>query len=215
ISFEITVTVDKCMEERSFTISPLGIKDKLTVTISTNCECQCNDPVGSYHSHCKERGSVKCGICRCNESYVGQFCDCDIGNKDEHSLRASCQRQNGTECEGRGDCVCGRCQCHTTEEGSFYHGDYCECDDEHCEKFQNKLCAGNGDCNCGKCKCYPGYEGTACQCPVSEEGCRTANNTVCYGRGSCTCNLCECREGYQRPHCQYCLGCPEPCQIKL
>ncbi|XP_007544950.1 integrin beta-2-like [Poecilia formosa] len=65
ISFEVTVTVDKCMEEeKSFTISPLGIKDKLTVTISTNCECQCNDPEGSNHIHCNSTGSITCGICK-------------------------------------------------------------------------------------------------------------------------------------------------------
>ncbi|KAM4731952.1 integrin beta-2 isoform 1-T3 [Anableps anableps] len=215
ISFEITVTVDKCMEEKSFIISPLGIKDKLTVTISTNCECQCNDPEGSNHPHCNNTGSITCGICSCNQGFVGQFCNCAVGDKDEGSLRASCQRQNGTDCEGRGDCVCGRCQCHTTEQGSSYHGKYCECDDEHCEKFQNKLCAGHGKCRCGKCKCDTGYEGSACQCQASVEGCRTPNNSVCYGRGTCTCNLCECIEGYQRPHCQKCLGCPDPCQTKL
>lgn len=214
ISFEVTVTVDECMEENSFTISPLGIKDQLIVTISTNCECQCKAE-NSSHPHCSSRGDIVCGICRCSPGYVGQFCDCAVGEKDEHSLRASCRRENGTECEGRGDCVCGRCQCHTTEQGSFYHGDYCECDDEHCEKFKNKQCAGHGKCNCGKCICDAGYEGSACQCKVSEEGCQTVNNTVCYGRGTCKCNLCECNEGYQRPDCQKCLGCPDPCQTKL
>uniref|UniRef100_A0A3Q4AUH3 Integrin beta n=1 Tax=Mola mola TaxID=94237 RepID=A0A3Q4AUH3_MOLML len=215
ISFEVTVVADSCMKDKSFTIRPLGIKDTLTVSLSTNCECDCNDPQDSTHPHCKGKGRVNCGICSCSEGSVGQFCECSTGDKDEHFLRASCQRDNGTECEGRGDCVCGRCKCHTTENGKFYHGDFCECDDEHCEKFQNKLCGGNGKCNCGKCECYQDYEGSACQCRVSDEGCRTLENTVCYGRGICKCNRCECNEGYQRPRCKTCLGCPDPCQTKL
>uniref|UniRef100_A0A8C2X7D2 Integrin beta n=1 Tax=Cyclopterus lumpus TaxID=8103 RepID=A0A8C2X7D2_CYCLU len=215
ISFDVTVTATSCMEDKSFTIRPLGIKDTLTVTLSTNCECQCVDPQNSSHPHCTGKGQVSCGICSCSEGSIGQFCECSIGAKDERTLRASCQRQNGTECEGRGDCVCGRCKCHTTESGSSYHGDFCECDDEHCEKFLNKLCGGRGKCNCGKCECDGGYEGSACQCRVSEEGCRTLNNTVCYGRGTCKCNRCECREGYQNPRCQTCLGCTDPCQTKL
>ncbi|TNN56328.1 Integrin beta-2 [Liparis tanakae] len=215
ISFNVTVTATSCMEDQSFTIRPLGIKDTLTVTLSTNCECQCVDPATSSHPHCTGKGQVSCGICSCREGFIGQFCECSIGDKDERTLRASCQRQNGTECEGRGDCVCGRCNCHTTESGSSYYGEFCECDHEHCEKFMNKLCGGNGKCNCGECKCDGGYEGSACQCRVSEEGCRTLNNTVCYGRGACKCNRCECREGYQNPRCQTCLGCTDPCQTKL
>ncbi|KAE8299798.1 Integrin beta-2 Cell surface adhesion glycoproteins [Larimichthys crocea] len=216
IHFDVTVTADSCMKDQSFIIRPLGIKDTLTVTLNTKCECQCEDSSGSSsHPHCNGKGKVTCGICSCNSSFVGQFCECSIGDKDERSLRASCQKDNGTECEGRGDCVCGRCQCHNSESGKSYHGDFCECDDDHCEKFLNKLCGGNGKCNCGKCKCNPGYEGSACQCKVSEEGCHTHNNTVCFGRGKCKCNRCECNEGYLRPRCQTCLGCADPCQTKL
>ncbi|XP_075937149.1 integrin beta-2 [Anarhichas minor] len=215
ISFDVTVTASSCMEDQTFTIRPLGIKDTLTVTVSTKCECQCEDPQDSSHPHCNGKGRVSCGICSCSEGSIGQFCECSIGEKDERTLRESCQRQNGTECEGQGDCVCGRCECHTTERGSSYHGEFCECDDEHCERFMNKLCGGTGKCTCGKCECYAGYEGSACQCQVSEDGCHTLNNTVCYGRGTCKCNRCECKEGYQQPRCQTCLGCTDPCQTKL
>ncbi|XP_061782237.1 integrin beta-2 isoform X2 [Nerophis lumbriciformis] len=215
ISFDVTVTADACINNKSFSIRPLGIKDTLTVELSTNCECQCKNPSESEHPHCGGKGRISCGICSCSQGFVGQFCECSIRNKDEPTQRSSCQREKGIDCEGRGDCVCGRCQCHTTASGSSYHGDFCECDDEHCEKFQNRLCGGNGRCNCGQCECYPGFDGSACQCTVSEEGCRTLNNTICYGRGICKCNRCECKDGYQRPHCQTCLGCPDPCQIKL
>ncbi|XP_076012681.1 integrin beta-2 [Genypterus blacodes] len=214
ISFNVTVTADECMEDTSFIIRPLGIKDTLKVTLSTNCECECNDLNSKNNAHCRSVGKVTCGVCSCKDGFVGQFCECSVGEKDEQSLRAACQRNNGTECEGRGDCVCGRCSCHTTESGSRYHGDYCECDDEHCEKYQNKLCGGNGKCRCGSCNCKADYEGSACQCKKSEESCRN-KGTVCNGRGSCKCDQCECNEGYQRPFCETCLGCPDPCQTKL
>lgn len=215
IKFEITVTAGTCMENKSFTISPQGIKETLTVTINTKCQCQCEDHKDVSHPHCSNSGSINCGICRCHEGHVGQFCNCKIGDKDEHSLRASCQRDNGTECEGRGDCVCGQCVCHNTDSGNNYYGAFCECDDEHCEKFQNQQCGGNGKCRCGKCKCNDGFEGSACQCKSSDEACRTTNNSVCNNRGVCKCNRCECKGGYQRPHCLECPGCPDPCQTKL
>ncbi|XP_077472896.1 integrin beta-2 [Stigmatopora argus] len=214
IIFDITITADSCIENQTFSITPLGIKDTLTVTLSTICECQCKDPRERGQQYCNDKGRINCGICSCSQGSVGQFCECSTGDKDEHSMKESCKGPSGTECESHGDCVCGRCQCYTTESGSSYYGDFCQCDDEHCDRFQNKLCAGNGKCNCGKCKCDPGFDGSVCQCPKSEEGCRTPNNTICYGRGNCKCNHCECKHLYQRPHCQKCLGCPDTCQTK-
>lgn len=78
----------------------------------------------------------------CKSGFLGQRCECKLGEKDEAALKAQCHKDNGTECEGRGDCECGLCKCHQTEGGKSYYGLHCECDDEHCEKYQNKLCGG-------------------------------------------------------------------------
>uniref|UniRef100_A0A4W5P9V8 Integrin beta n=1 Tax=Hucho hucho TaxID=62062 RepID=A0A4W5P9V8_9TELE len=215
VSFNITVTADECMDSAmSFLIGPLGMKDKLKVILSTRCKCECDEPVMVDPQYCNGKGQVNCGMCSCNGGFVGQKCECSIGEKDESSLRAACQKDNGTECEGRGDCVCGICQCYALQGGSTYYGTHCECENESCEKFQNKLCGGNGKCRCKNCECNPGYEGTACQCKKSNEQCRTPSGSVCSNRGTCQCNQCKCIEGYQRPYCLTCPACQTPCITK-
>lgn len=215
ISFDVTVTALSCLKPQTFSISPLGIKDSLTISISADCDCQCSDSSSQAYSHCNNQGQVQCGICKCNEGFLGQFCNCSLADKDERGRRTSCVRGDGPECEGRGDCVCGRCECYAKPSGKYYHGRYCECDDEQCERSFNQLCGGNGACRCGECKCYEDFEGSACECKRSEDSCRTQNGTVCNGRGICKCNNCKCDNGYQPPLCLKCPDCPDPCQTKL
>ncbi|KAA0715491.1 Integrin beta-2 [Triplophysa tibetana] len=210
VVFDVTVTAEKCIKNQTFNIGPLGFGEKLKVTVSTRCECECDD-TNKPHSHCENNGVVVCGGCRCNQGYIGQRCECQIGQKDEASLRAQCKKDNGTECEGKGDCLCGRCQCHITEGNSQYYGEFCECDDEHCENFNNKQCGGHGQCKCGKCECNEGYEGTACHCAISDKACKT-KETVCHNRGTCVCNQCKCQREYKRPYCKECPTCQAACQ---
>ncbi|XP_051566065.1 integrin beta-2-like [Myxocyprinus asiaticus] len=210
VTFRVTVTAEKCIKPQSFLIGPLGFSEKLKVNVSTRCECECDD-TNAPHPHCGGNGKVVCGGCRCNPGFLGQHCECKLGQKDEASLKAQCRKDNVTECEGKGDCVCGRCQCHLTEGGGNFYGEFCECDDEHCEKFDNKQCAGHGKCKCGKCECDAGYEGTACHCAKSDESCKI-DGTVCHKRGKCVCNQCECERGYKGLYCKTCPTCQRPCQ---
>lgn len=213
ISFNVTVESHECLSEpHTFTISPLGIKDTLRITVEGDCHCNCGDSNQmTPDAHCNFKGKVECGICRCTEGFLGQFCNC---SSDQRAQTETCRRGNDTMCAGRGDCVCGRCECHRKLSGSTYHGPFCECDDESCDHHNNKLCAGNGACKCGKCKCYTGYSGDACECETSVESC-TIDGAVCNGRGHCSCNKCVCDKGYQPPFCLKCPSCKEPCQQKL
>nr|XP_055070808.1 integrin beta-2 [Misgurnus anguillicaudatus]XP_055070809.1 integrin beta-2 [Misgurnus anguillicaudatus]XP_055070810.1 integrin beta-2 [Misgurnus anguillicaudatus] len=211
VSFDVTVTADQCIKNQIFFIGPLGFSEKLRVTVSTRCNCECDDK-SENDPHCGNHGKVVCGSCKCNAGFLGQNCECEVGKKNEATLRAQCRKDNATlECEGKGECVCGRCQCHLTQGNSQYYGEFCQCDDEHCEKSNNIQCAGNGRCRCGKCECYEGYEGTACDCPKSDEVCKK-DGTVCYGRGKCVCNECQCQRSYRKPFCKECPTCQRPCQ---
>lgn len=63
MTFEVTVTADKCIKNQTFHIGPLGFGEKLKVTVSTRCECECDD-TNKPHSHCGNNGVVVCGGCR-------------------------------------------------------------------------------------------------------------------------------------------------------
>ncbi|KAG9349430.1 hypothetical protein JZ751_027873 [Albula glossodonta] len=210
VTFSVTVTADTCMTEKSFLVGPLGFRERMKVTVTTHCGCDCNDAHDT--AHCSGKGKLTCGICSCSPGFVGQSCECQVGDKDENHLKAACRLDNSTVCSGLGDCICGVCKCHTSEDGRTIYGTHCECDDRSCEVNQNKLCGGNGKCDCGECICDPGYEGSACQCKKSNEACQKGSaKTVCSGRGNCECNVCQCKDGYTLPFCEECPGCPSPC----
>jgi len=49
VSYEVTIEVKECPEDRSqwnktFQIYPVGLTEKLTVNLQLNCECQCEKP---------------------------------------------------------------------------------------------------------------------------------------------------------------------------
>lgn len=212
ISFTITITADQCLSKtESFEIKPLGFTENLEIILTTECDCKCDDKT-VLSKHCNNKGAVKCGICSCDQGWIGKFCECEIGKRSTQELDASCRKDNtSTTCSNQGDCICGACICHTNPTRKIY-GKYCECDDQNCERNMGKLCAGHGKCDCEKCRCDPGFEGTACECAKSFEQCKQDKDTaICSGRGSCTCNKCKCNSGYQLPYCKECPGCPSPC----
>ncbi|XP_039612361.1 integrin beta-2 [Polypterus senegalus] len=211
ISFDVTVTAEKCISEQSFEISVLGFTEKIIVQAQPHCTCNCDEVPDP--KDCNMSGKITCGICSCEEGFVGQNCECRLGAKSEKDLVKQCQRDNSSIiCSGLGDCVCGRCQCHSGDtEGKVIYGTYCECDNKNCELNNGQICGGKGACDCGKCHCQVGYEGSACQCKKSEEGCKNSRNSVCSGRGTCECNTCKCKDGYQQPFCEECPACQLPC----
>ncbi|XP_041056386.1 integrin beta-2 isoform X3 [Carcharodon carcharias] len=214
ISFTITVTAEKCLTKtESFEIRPLGFTEKLEVSVQMRCGCKCDDKP-DLSSHCNNKGTVKCGVCSCTEDRIGKFCECDPGKRSTQDLDAACRKDNtSATCSNQGDCVCGACICHTNPNKKIY-GQYCECDDQNCERNLGKLCAGHGKCDCGKCQCDKGFGGTACECADAKGQCAEGvNGTTCSKRGTCTCNECKCLAGYQPPYCKECPGCPSPCPI--
>ncbi|XP_045396784.1 integrin beta-2 [Lemur catta] len=214
ITFQVKVTATECVQEQSFVIRPLGFSDTVTVRVLPQCECQCRDQ-SREHSLCQGKGSLECGVCRCEAGYIGKNCECQTQGRSSQELEGSCQKDNSSLiCSGLGDCICGQCVCHTSDvPNKQIYGRYCECDNVNCERYNGQVCGGpkRGLCFCGTCRCQEGYEGSACQCERSTEGCLNQRKVVCSGRGLCLCNQCECRDPYQPPLCLECPTCRSPC----
>ncbi|XP_075463254.1 integrin beta-2 isoform X2 [Ascaphus truei] len=211
ISFRVKVTATRCLPNQSFVIRPLGFTDMLSVSVSTLCDCECDET--PQDGDCNANGAIVCGICRCNEAHVGKNCECRTGGRTNQELEQSCRKENGSAvCSGDGDCVCGQCSCHTNEDPTRQiYGQHCQCNNWDCELFDGKLCAGEGTCDCGMCKCRTEFEGSACQCRKSTSNCLNERKSVCSGRGQCECNTCNCKPGYLPPFCELCPGCHSPC----
>ncbi|KAM5153290.1 integrin beta-2 [Mantella aurantiaca] len=212
ITFKVKVTAKKCLPDQSFLIRPLGFTDKVEVSITTACDCTCNDEAES--DVCNSNGEIVCGICSCNKGHMGKNCECVTGGKTSQEMEQSCRKDNSSAvCSGVGECLCGQCICNPNEDSTKkIYGQYCQCDNFNCDMFNSKLCGGQGKCDCGSCICNNGYEGRACECLKSTNNCNNTRGSTCSGRGTCVCNKCTCtKEGYMLPFCETCPGCASPC----
>jgi len=238
VKFTAKIEVVSCPEDprewrQIFEISPVGINESVLVDLEMMCQCDCEKPGNEGYIEnalqCSSHGTYMCGICQCAPDYFGRKCECDSENVSFHGdLEAGCRPDNTTTtlCNNRGDCMCGKCECYPRPNpNEVVSGEYCECDNFSCDRYDGKLCSGpdNGRCVCGKCECLaeydvPGY--TACECVASNETCITPYGEhigkLCSGHGECSCGECKCfetEEGqYSGRYCEDCPTCPGKCE---
>lgn len=217
VSFNITVDARGCPPKgtrKSFTIRPVGFKDRLEVSVDYRCDCSCTYYTKTNSSRCNSAGTYSCGMCSCEPGYLGARCECEEGEVDHQHLSACREAEGKQVCSGRGECSCNQCLCYESEFGKIY-GTFCECDDFSCARHKGILCSGRGECHCGECKCHAGYIGDNCNCSTETASCVSDDGKICSGRGSCVCGRCQCTEpGAFGDTCEKCPTCPDACGTK-
>ncbi|XP_070693758.1 integrin beta-5 [Pempheris klunzingeri] len=217
VSFNVTVEARSCPPggtEQSFTIKPVGFKDRLEVAVDYQCDCSCSRTAQINSSICSSIGTYNCGTCRCEPGYLGARCECQEGEASSMYLSACREAEGKQMCSGRGECSCNQCLCYESEFGKIY-GSFCECDDFSCARHKGILCSGHGECHCGECKCHAGYIGDNCNCSTETTSCISDDGQMCSGRGSCVCGRCQCTEpGAFGDTCEKCPTCPDACGTK-
>jgi len=191
-------------------ISPVGLSEKVILTMEFICECECEQPANKEKnsSKCNSKGDYECSICRCLEgkNYYGESCDCDASQGNNVKDDRLCKMGNSSLiCSGRGQCnSCGKCVCQKSNDAFKVYGTYCECDNFNCAKYEDVLCGGHGECDCGQCKCQAKWTGPACECPSTEELCTGPNGDVCSGQtnGRCECGKCKCVAPFGGKFCE-------------
>ncbi|KAJ8255350.1 hypothetical protein GJAV_G00203870 [Gymnothorax javanicus] len=210
VSFYVTVELSECFTgPKRFSIKPVGFRDALEVELEALCSCGCHQRPEPNSSHCSDgRGALECGLCVCQDGYVGPRCECP----EDGLQKSDCRAHPGAEtCSGQGVCYCGQCICHPSSYGRIY-GTYCECDDFTCPRHRGKLCGGHGECECGECVCHSGWTGEYCNCSNSTRACVSEDGELCSGRGKCVCGRCVCSvPGASGDTCERCPTCGDSC----
>lgn len=217
VSFNVSVEARSCPPRgtvKSFTIKPVGFKDRLEVAVDYECDCGCSRNAQNNSSICSSIGTYNCGTCHCEPGYLGARCECQEGEASSMFLSACREAEGKQICSGRGECSCNQCLCYESEFGKIY-GSFCECDDFSCARHKGILCSGHGECHCGECKCHAGYIGDNCNCSTETSSCISDDGQMCSGRGSCVCGRCQCTEpGAFGDTCEKCPTCPDACGTK-
>lgn len=215
VSFKISVSMANCTDDlpSNFSIkTPYG-QVFLKLSYVCSCDCEAEEILEPNSTICNHRGSLKCGMCSCEDGWAGEYCSCT-----EEEERKNCQSNNGDVCSGQGSCSCGKCYCEDTKDPKgLIYGETCECNNLNCPKDpeNEEICGGSerGDCDCGQCKCKENWSGPSCSCSKDLDGC-TKNGVLCGGRGTCKCGTCVCNASlpYRGPFCDECLSCIGNCE---
>ncbi|XP_036801992.1 integrin beta-4 isoform X1 [Oncorhynchus mykiss] len=172
-------------------VKPTTFSTALNINAEVLCKtCDCEKNPFRNAVRCTGHGDLVCGKCKCNDGWLGPFCNCSASASTDPGT--SCRGPGVEEpCSGRGDCLCGACVCYNTDQ---YEGSLCQFDKSQCQRYGGFLCNDRGRCFMGQCACAEGWEGPACECPMSNQTCLDTKGGVCNGRGVCKCGRCECQD---------------------
>ena len=91
--FKIDVEVKSCPEQASqynqtIQILPSGSSEGLKIDLEMICECNCEKywNVEKNSPKCSGHGTLTCGICKCNPSRYGKYCECNAKESDSMNL---------------------------------------------------------------------------------------------------------------------------------
>ncbi|XP_071477554.1 integrin beta-3-like isoform X1 [Diadema antillarum] len=227
VSFSIDVTAESCVPggSTSFTVSPVGFSEAMTVNVEIDCDCDCELEGVLNSPRCNGNGTFACGQCACNPGRYGDFCQCSGETATVGDDRAACMAPTSNLiCSGRGECVCGECVCDKQSDPTHVvSGRYCQCDNFNCPLYDGQLCGGpaRGRCECdmatqqSKCVCTSSYTGDSCNCLRSQEPCRAPNGLICNAHGTCDCGSCRCEADspFKGATCFDCATCSGQCEV--
>ncbi|XP_046454931.1 integrin beta-PS-like [Daphnia pulex] len=223
VNFNVSIEAIECPTNISarnqiIQFQPVGVNEVFTLHLEIVCDCPCEKPGNpgfiANAPECNSVGNLKCGVCECDSSHIGNNCECSA-NVNMADMDSQCKQDNTTDvlCNNRGECLCGTCNCQERPNPlEVISGKYCECDNFSCDRTDGILCSGQGECKCGQCLCNDGWMGNACDCMTTDDSCMPiGGGDVCSGNGVCKCGSCVCSGNSQGQYCQDCPTCPSRC----